>query len=171
MSITVREEGRIVPEPAPRLLLRCLSLTLAAAITFQLFNLGAQPVAVGLIPAPWDKLAHFAVFSTLAGLLWIGTAGRMPLAVIAISVAIGALDELYQAGLPGRHASAIDFLTDACAAAVTIGVIALYRASRRKTRVVPPFPPRAGAAASFSPRRRAPRGRHGAGPPANSREA
>jgi VanZ family protein len=102
---------------------------LAAAITFQLFNLGAQPVAVGLIPAPWDKLAHFAVFSTLAGLLWIGTAGRIPLAVVATAIAIGALDELHQASLPGRSADVVDFLVDACAAA---GAVLLLRAGRRE---------------------------------------
>jgi hypothetical protein len=42
--------------------------------TFQLFYLGAQPFAAGLIPAPWDKLAHLAVFAVLTTLLWIGTA-------------------------------------------------------------------------------------------------
>src|SRR2546422_1253969 len=68
---------------------RWLCLALAAAVTFQLFYLGAQPFAAGLIPAPWDKLAHLAVYAILTMLLWIGTAGRMPLAVIATAIAIG----------------------------------------------------------------------------------
>lgn len=110
--------------------LRGLCLVLAAAIISLLFYLGAQPFAAGLIPAWWDKLAHLAVYAALTALLWIGTAGRMPLAVIAAVIAIGALDELHQAGLPGRHADAIDFLTDACAAAGT-GVLMFY--ALRKT--------------------------------------
>ena len=98
---------------------RWLCLALAAAVTFQLFYLGAQPFAAGLIPGPWDKLAHLAVFAVLTALLWIGTAGRMPIAVIATVIAIGALDELHQASLPGRFADAADFLADACAATGT----------------------------------------------------
>ena len=43
-----------------------------------LFVDGAQPVAVGLLTAPWDKLAHATVF------------------------AVGVADELHQATLPGR---------------------------------------------------------------------
>jgi VanZ family protein len=94
-------------------------LALAAAVTFQLFYLGAQPFAAGLIPAPWDKVAHLAVYAALTTLLWIGTAGRMPLTVIAAAIAIGALDELHQASVPGRFADAADFLADACAATGT----------------------------------------------------
>ena len=103
-------------EPTLSTLLRRLCLVLAAAIAFQLFYLGAQPIAVGLFPAPWDKLAHFVVFSLITVLLLIGTAGRMPVIVIATVVAIGALDEWHQAWLPGRTADVGDFLVDVCAA-------------------------------------------------------
>jgi VanZ family protein len=106
-------------------------LALAAAVTFQLFYLGAQPFAAGLIPVPWDKLAHLAVFAFLTTLLWIGTAGRIPLAVIVTAIAIGALDELHQASLPGRVADAADFLADACAATGT-GIFLFLLHARRK---------------------------------------
>lgn len=112
--------------------LRGLSIVLAAAITFLLFYAGAQPFAAGLIPAWWDKLAHLAVFAALTVLLWIGTAGRMPLAVIATVIAIGAFDELHQASLPGRHADVADFITDAFAATGT-GALILWFYARRKT--------------------------------------
>ena len=98
--------------PGPSLLLRRLCLVLAAAVAFQLFYLGATPFAVGLIQPPWDKIAHFLVYSALALLIWIGTAGRTPLAVIAAVAIIGGLDELHQASLPGRAADAADFLVD-----------------------------------------------------------
>lgn len=122
----------VKPEPGRIPNVRRLCIALAAAITFQLFYLGAQPFAAGLIPAWWDKLAHLAVFATLTALLWIGTAGRMPLAVIATAIAIGAFDELHQASLPGRRADAIDFLTDAGAAIGTAFLI-LWFYARRKT--------------------------------------
>src|SRR5882672_2429376 len=115
----------IVPDPRPTFVLRCLCLLLATAIVFQLFYLGAQPFAAGLIPSPWDKLAHLVAFSAIAALLWVGTGGRMPLTVIATVAAIGALDELHQAGLPGRFADAGDFIVDVCAGVGTV-VLLLY---------------------------------------------
>ena len=63
------------PEPGRDSVLRCLRLALAAAVTFQLFYLGAQPFAPGLIPAPRESLAHLALLATL---WWIATAGLMP---------------------------------------------------------------------------------------------
>ena len=106
-------------------------LLVAAAVVFQLFYVGAQPVAAGLIPAPWDKLAHLAVYSLITLLLWIGTAGRIPLTVIATVVVIGAADELHQAQLAGRFADTVDFLVDACAVTGTVAAIRLH--ARRTT--------------------------------------
>ena len=110
---------------------RWACLLIAATVVFQLFHLGAQPFAAGLFPEPWDKLAHFAVYSLITVLLWIGTAGRMTFAVIATVVAIGALDELRQAGLHGRSADAFDLLADACAGIGTATTLLLY--ARRTT--------------------------------------
>lgn len=119
--------------PSP--LARGLCLAVAAVIIFQLFHLGARPEAAGAIAAPWDKLAHFGVYSAVTALLWIGTSGRMPLAVIAAVAAVGAFDELHQASVPGRVADAWDFLTDVCAAAATAFAMLLsYGASARRLR-------------------------------------
>jgi VanZ family protein len=106
-------------EDGPSLALRGACLAAAAALVFQLFSLGAQPAAGGLFQAPWDKLAHFCFFSLLTVLLWKAAAGRVPLAVIAVVILVGGLDELRQAGIPGRFASMADFLVDAGAAACT----------------------------------------------------
>jgi VanZ family protein len=112
-------------------MLRCLYLALAAAVIFQLFYTGSDPAAAALIPTPpWDKLAHFVVYSAISLLLWLGTAGRMPLAVIAAIVALGALDELHQGSIPGRVADAADFVVNACAAIVT-GAVMLLDARRQ----------------------------------------
>jgi VanZ family protein len=51
--------------------------------------------------------------------------------VIVTAIAIGALDELHQASLPGRVADAADFLADACAATGT-GIFLFLLHARRK---------------------------------------
>ena len=131
MPVTVRNSAALDPISHP--LLRCLCLALAAAMTFQLFYTGSDSAAAALIPPPpWDKLAHFVVYSAITVLLWFGTTGRVPLAVIAAIVAVGALDELHQGGIPGRVADAADFVVDACAAIGT-GAVMLLRDARRKT--------------------------------------
>jgi VanZ family protein len=111
------------------LVLRGACLAAAAAVVFQLFYLGAQPMAGGLFPAPWDKLAHLCVYAGLTALLWKSSAGRMPVAVIAAVILVGGLDELHQAGIPGRHASVADFLVDV-AAAVCTGAVMLFLDAR-----------------------------------------
>jgi VanZ family protein len=115
----------------PTLLLRGLCLAAAAAVTFQLFYLGAQPFAARLIQPPWDAVAHFLVYSALTALLWIATAGRVPMAVIAAVVIVGGLDELHQASLPGRVADSADFLVDVSAGAGTGAFMLLLDALRR----------------------------------------
>lgn len=133
MPITVSERNSALLDPVSHPLLRCLCLALAAAMTFQLFYTGSDPAAAALIPAPpWDKLAHFVVYSAITVLLWFGTAGRAALAVIAAIVAVGALDELHQGSIPGRVADAADFVVDVCAAIGT-GAVMLLRDARRKT--------------------------------------
>ena len=56
----------------------------AASLTIALFWGGGQPFAVGLFPAPFDKLAHSVYFATLAALLWFGTGGRWPVLVFLV---------------------------------------------------------------------------------------
>src|SRR5258706_7229617 len=72
-SERVRSEARYGGLPGA---LRPLCLLLAAMVVFQLFYLGAQPFAAGLIPSPWDKGAHLVVYAAIAALLWLGSAGR-----------------------------------------------------------------------------------------------
>ena len=81
------------------------------------------------IPQGWDKFAHFAVFSTITALLWRGTNGRAPIAVLLAVVVFGALDEVHQIFLPLRSAEFLDFVTDAAAAAVMCGLLFM----RKKT--------------------------------------
>src|SRR6266581_322588 len=89
-------------------LARRLCLLLAAALVSQLFYLGAQPIAVGLFRAPWDKLAHFTLFGTLTVLFWIGSAKRARILMVFAAIALGACDEWHQVYLPGREADVFD---------------------------------------------------------------
>jgi hypothetical protein len=64
-------------------ILAALTVAMSAAV---LYVGGAQPVAVGLFPAPWDKLAHlltFAVVGMAAGLAGGMRGWRMALCCVA----------------------------------------------------------------------------------------
>lgn len=76
---------------------------------------GHQPQAAGLIPVPWDILAHVTWFATLAGLLALGLHGsgmRIPLMVALACMALGGWDEWRQLTLPGRSFGLDDLLAD-----------------------------------------------------------
>lgn len=111
---------------------RWLWLAVAAVLVLQLFQPAAQPYAAALISAPWDKLAHLAFYSLLTVLLWQGTAGRWPAAIVLAVITIGALDELHQRSVPVRHADVLDFLVDVYAGVCTTAAILM-----RPRRLVP----------------------------------
>lgn len=105
----------------------------ALTITALLFYLGAQPFAAGLIPTPWDKIAHFIVFATISALLWLGCAGRKPLLVLATVCLIGALDEWRQGHLPERSMDLADLAVDISAASFTLIVLHAMHRNRAVT--------------------------------------
>lgn len=78
----------------------------------------------------WDlvlrKLAHFAEFAVLGGLLyrWL----RHSPAALAAGLAYAATDELHQAFVRGRQGSPLDWLVDA--AGVAVGVLLIARGRR-----------------------------------------
>jgi VanZ family protein len=103
---------------------RFVCLVAASAIMVALLFVTSHPV-----PAGWDKVAHFALFGVITALLWRGTAGRAPLAVLGAVVAFAALDELHQLFLPGRTAELADFITDAAAASAVCAALFIRRKS------------------------------------------
>lgn len=112
--------------------LRLAAMVAAIGLPIGLFYGGAQPVAVGLIPAPWDKLAHVAVFAVLAGAIGYASGlrgARMWWLAFAGALAVGAADEWQQLSLPGRSPGWDDLVADALGAA--LGATAL----RWRTRV------------------------------------
>jgi VanZ family protein len=103
---------------------RFVCLAAGGGIMLALLFVGAHPV-----PQGWDKLAHFACFSVITALLWRGTCGRAPLAVLGAVLAFAALDEVHQIFMPMRSAEFLDFVADAAAAVAVCGVLFV----RRKT--------------------------------------
>jgi len=98
----------------------------ALFIIASLFIGGAQPEAVGLIQAPWDKLAHATIFFVLALLIALGF--MLPIwLIVGISFIVGAADELHQIWLPGRSADMMDWLCDAGGILLAVFVLRLVR--------------------------------------------
>src|SRR5437588_9833965 len=82
---------------------RFVCLASGAGLMLALLFIGAHR-----LPPHWDKAAHFVCFALITALLWRGTAGRAPLAVLASVIVFGALVELQQAlAPPGGAALAI----------------------------------------------------------------
>jgi len=83
------------------------------------------------------KIGHMGVFGILALLLWraLGTTTdwRRPLAsALALTVFYAITDELHQAGVVGRHASAVDVGIDAVGAVIAVAIVGLIRADRTR---------------------------------------
>lgn len=94
---------------------RVITALVVLGILIGLFGLGAQPVAVGLVPVPWDKVAHAAVFAVLAAAVGVasGLRGwRMVMLAVIGALLVGALDEWHQMFLPGRQAGVDDLAAD-----------------------------------------------------------
>jgi VanZ family protein len=99
-----------------------------------LFFWGAQPIAVNLIPTPWDKFLHGTTFAVLAiGIgLASGLEGSRSLIIASTgALSIGVLDEWYQLYLPGRHPGWDDLLADAVGSLVGAALLMLWRRPSR----------------------------------------
>jgi VanZ family protein len=90
------------------------------AMTAQLLLLAEPNFAVRIVNATWDKGVHFLFFGTMAFVLWIATAKRVPLAVWLTIAFIGFADETLQASTPGRSSDVDDWLADGFGAAAAL---------------------------------------------------
>ncbi len=73
-----------------------------------------------LFPAPWDKVAHFCYYGTMAILLVHGLGRRWWLIPLVVVPTIGALDEWHQFYVPGRDSSVYDWGADALGTVVAV---------------------------------------------------
>ena len=102
-------------------MLRVLAVLLAVGLPLGLWVGGAQPVAVRLIPPPWDKLAHTGVFAVLAFCIGYASGLRGTSALLVAfggAMGVGVVDEWHQLFLPGRSAGLDDLAADAVGAAL-----------------------------------------------------
>jgi VanZ family protein len=107
-----------------------LATVLVLVITFSLFVVGAHPVAVNLVPTPWDKLIHASIFALLVWGIGIGSGfpgWTGPAAAFAAGLLIGTLDEFHQLYLPGRQPGWDDFAADAIGSAAGAALIIMRR--------------------------------------------
>lgn len=106
-----------------------IAASCAVLLVAGLFVGGAQPVAVNLIPAPWDKVVHAGFFLVLTLLLWQALGGRLGLAVV-LAILLGGLDEFQQAFLPGRYMGLDDWLADAAGVGLAAVLICRWKCRR-----------------------------------------
>jgi hypothetical protein len=117
-------ETTCAPRSTPlRALRAALFFSAAAVLVGVVLGGGATPVAVGLVPAPWDKLAHLATYATLGLLLAAGFSGRRPLLASGLAFAVGVIDEAMQAFHPGRHADLADLGADLAGALLAAALL------------------------------------------------
>ena len=104
------------------LLHHSLALFIAAILLPLYFWGNSQPEAAGLVPPPWDKLAHLVWYAVLAGLLLLGLGLRAWPWVLAGMLLLAGWDEWHQFALPGRSPGIDDWLADALGVVVGIGI-------------------------------------------------
>ncbi|WP_158593418.1 VanZ family protein [Nitrosovibrio sp. Nv6] len=112
---------------------RATAMLLTLGIVVSLFVGGAQPVAVNLIPEPWDKFAHGAIFALLAWTIGVasGLPGKRRLVVALLgSLLVGMLDEWHQMYLPGRQAGWLDLAADVSGSLIGTALLAIERIRR-----------------------------------------
>ncbi|MBT9538276.1 VanZ family protein [Thiobacillus sp.] len=96
---------------------------LAALVLLAAYVWGnSQPEAAGLIPPPWDKLAHMAWYAILASLLSMGLGRRAWPWVLVGTLLLGGWDEWHQFALPGRFPGVDDWVADALGVMVGIAM-------------------------------------------------
>lgn len=90
----------------------------------------------------FDKVAHVVEFAGLALFLTVAFRGSLaegrramtPFFVIAVGLAVGVLDELYQLSVPGRAVEFLDWVGDAVGVLIGAGAGALRRRLTSRTR-------------------------------------
>lgn len=88
-----------------------------------------QPEAAGLVPPPWDKLAHLLWYAVLAGLLLLGLGRHAWPWVLVGTLLLAGWDEWHQFALPGRLPGIDDCLADALG--VVVGIRISHAIGRR----------------------------------------
>jgi VanZ family protein len=96
-------------------------LLVALLLSFYFWG-NSQPEAAGMIPPPWDKLAHLGWYAVLSGLLLVAFGRRTWPWVLAGTLLLAGWDEWHQFALPGRQPGLDDWLANALGIVAGIGI-------------------------------------------------
>lgn len=113
-----------------RSLLTAVGTAVVVGIFFLLFGFGSTPASGNLVPAPWDKGVHLAVFATLAiglRLLMPGLPGWM---LFGLAAVVAIADETHQFLVPTRQPAWDDGMADLLGAALGLLVWSSLRQYR-----------------------------------------
>lgn len=114
------------------LALQRIALFLATIFMAMYFWGNDQPEAAGLIPTPWDKLAHLLWYAVLSSLLLFAIGHRVwTWVLVAILLLLAGLDEWHQFVLQGRSPDINDWIADALG--VLAGVAIVWRWGPRQS--------------------------------------
>ena len=113
---------------------RAVATLLLGVVLVNLFWLGAQPFAVGLLPSGVDKLAHAALFGAIAVLLAVSIGRERWCEVLAACGALALADELAQSFNPGRSVDVADVAADMAGALLAAALCRLIVAAGRRGR-------------------------------------
>ena len=123
-----------MPIDAPRRRsLTVLGTLLVMGIFFLLFGFGSTQASGNLVPSPWDKGVHLAVFALLAiglRMLMPGLPGWM---LFGLSIVIALADEVHQLWVPTRQPDWNDGLADLLGAALGLASWAILQRTRQTT--------------------------------------
>lgn len=95
------------------------SIFFVSALIF-LYWFAEQPIAVGLIAAPFDKAVHALMGAGMAFLLCFIFSGRFPWLTVGLVALLSGLEEWHQSFLPGRVPDIYDFIAATAAAAFCV---------------------------------------------------
>lgn len=101
---------------------RRLVLAIVAALLALYFWGNNQPEAAGLIPSPWDKLAHLGWYAVLSILLLVALGRHTWPWILAGMLLLAGWDEWHQFALPGRQPGWDDWVADALGVLAGIGI-------------------------------------------------
>lgn len=131
MSDRSRPPVRTWRRALPRAL-RWIPAVAWAAGMWTMSSLPDPPGASLLVVPHLDKVAHAGLFFVLAVLVRFAGAGWA--ATVAIAAAWGVVDELHQAGVPGRDPSGLDLAADLAGAVLGVLVVRWFAHRRRAAR-------------------------------------
>ncbi|WP_434514375.1 VanZ family protein [Dechloromonas sp. ARDL1] len=101
-----------------RTLLTVLGTAVVVGIFFLLFGFGSTPGSGNLLPNPWDKGVHIAVFAILAIGLRMLMPGLPGWVLFGLAIVIALADELHQLWVPTRQPDWNDGIADLLGAAL-----------------------------------------------------